>query len=133
MMRKPAPRSLPELTRWTLLSSTLIDWLRLRSTKSSTKSAPDRKARLITLSTRDWSRRGISLSVPAFSVALAFQGSSRHLPSPLWGGSGWGARHRFAHEGDHPQPQERQHHGGRNEHRGIAEAGRQGGAEQGPH
>src|SRR5207253_789328 len=44
MMRKPAPRSLPELTRCTLLSSTLIDWLRLRSTKSSTKSAPDRDA-----------------------------------------------------------------------------------------
>src|SRR3982074_2172900 len=52
MMRSPAPWSLPELTRWTLPSSTLIAWLRLRSTKSSTKSAPERRARLITLSTR---------------------------------------------------------------------------------
>src|SRR6266566_50897 len=84
MMRKPAPRSLPELTRCTLLSSTLIDWLRLRSTKSSTKSAPDRSARLITLSTRDCSSSGISLSVAAFPSAPSFK---RQEPHQLLGDS----------------------------------------------
>src|SRR5256885_15466664 len=115
MMRKPAPRSLPELTRCTLLSPTLMDWLRLRSTKSSTKSAPDRSARLITLSTRDCSTSGISLSVPARALSLP----------RLRGGSGWGVRDRLTNEPDHPQPEQGQHPCGGDEHRGITEARRQ--------
>src|ERR1700736_5442414 len=99
MMRSPAPRSFPELTRCTLLSSTLIDWLRLRSTKSSTKSAPDRNARLITLSTSDCSSRGISMSVAG------------RFPPPTVGKLRLGVPHGFADPHDHPQPEQRQHPG----------------------
>src|SRR6202165_2987371 len=131
MMRNPAPRSLPELTRCTLLSSTLIDWLRLRSTKSSTKSAPERSARLITLSTRDCSRRGIRLSLAGLSLPSAVI-LPRMRGTAGWGRSGWGVRLGFADPHDHPQPEQRQHPRRGDENRGIAEAGRQRRPEQRP-
>src|SRR5947207_12532068 len=111
MMRKPAPRSLPELTRWTLLSSTLIDWLRLRSTNSSTKSAPDLSARLITLSTSDWSSSGMRPIL---------------IPSPSERGQGGG----LLDERDHPDRQKPEHHRSGDEHGGVAEARRDRRAEQ---
>src|SRR5256885_7875045 len=103
MMRSPAPTSLPELTRWTLLSSTLIDWLRLRSTNSSTKSAPDLSARLITLSTSDWSSSGMRPIL---------------IPSASGGGQGGG----LLDERDHPDRQQPEHQRGGDEHRRVAEA-----------
>src|SRR5438477_2900948 len=113
MMRSPAPRSLPELTRWTLLSSTLIDWLRLPSTNSSTKSAPDLSARLITLSTSDWSSNGMRPIL---------------IPSPSGGGQGGG----LLDERDHPDRQQPEHDGRCDEDGGVTEARRNRRAEQRP-
>src|SRR5437870_9869502 len=85
-----------------------MDWLRFRSTNSSTKSAPDRDARLITPSTSDGSSSGILWSVPITIPSLA-----------CGGGLGW--VHRFPDQGDHPDPKQREHRRGGDEDGGKPE------------